>query len=134
MHFACYSIKTVFCPCVCVSQGERGLPGQTGPSGKRGHIGGMGLPGKQGHQGPKGQPVSNIAIVRSQRRSCSLCSPIQSHLTENSWSPNRFVIVCICNSKVIWLVMSNDHRLMVMTRICDDAGDEDVSVSLLSSG
>lgn len=43
---------------VCVLQGERGLPGQTGGSGKRGSIGGMGLPGKQGDLGPKGQPVS----------------------------------------------------------------------------
>lgn len=43
---------------VCVLQGERGLPGQTGASGKRGSVGGMGLPGKQGDLGPRGQLVS----------------------------------------------------------------------------
>lgn len=43
--------------CVCVPQGEMGLPGQTGASGKRGFNGGMGLPGIQGDRGPKGQPV-----------------------------------------------------------------------------
>lgn len=41
-----------------VPQGERGLPGHTGPAGKRGFPGGMGLLGKQGDQGSKGQPVS----------------------------------------------------------------------------
>ena len=50
--------EDVLSVCLCVLQGERGLPGQTGPSGKRGSIGGMGLPGKQADLGPRGQPVS----------------------------------------------------------------------------
>lgn len=48
---------SIKCVCVCVLQGEIGLPGQTGASGKRGFNGGMGLPGIQGDRGPKGQPV-----------------------------------------------------------------------------
>lgn len=56
-----------WCACVylfvCVLQGERGLPGQTGPIGKRGSIGGMGLPGRQGVLGSKGQPVSNDLLT-----------------------------------------------------------------------
>ena len=47
---------------MCVLQGERGLPGQTGPTGKRGYFGGMGLPGRQGDMGSKGQPVSRIPL------------------------------------------------------------------------
>lgn len=48
---------------MCVLQGERGLPGQTGASGKRGSVGGMGLPGKQGDLGPKGQLVSTYLSI-----------------------------------------------------------------------
>lgn len=51
------------CVFVCVLQGERGLPGQSGPTGKRGNIGGMGLPGRQGDMGSKGQPVSNNLLT-----------------------------------------------------------------------
>lgn len=53
----------VVCACVCVFQGERGLPGQMGPAGKRGFVGVMGFPGKPGDLGGKGQAVSRDVLL-----------------------------------------------------------------------